>query len=166
VYLWLLFARYIYSRFWNNSTGGVILTVFPLVNPYHPLHFPHQPSLWGFRQILPTCFIFQATFFRALLPNKWLVWKSAVTPRWNLFVRRITSSGQTTEFRLQVTTDTGSNIHLPFIGFHSFVYLFHRQLFSFVDQFTALRLSATGATWRIRILPMNQYDCWLITFGM
>jgi hypothetical protein len=38
-----------------------------------------------------------------------------------------------------------------------------------IDRFTALRFTATSvpsAEWRMRILPMNQYACWTITFGM
>jgi hypothetical protein len=40
---------------------------------------------------------------------------------------------------------------------------------TFVGRFTELRFTATGApraAMRIRILPMNQYACWPITFGM
>jgi hypothetical protein len=92
VYLWLLFARSIFYRFSNNFTGALSWQCFLLSISIVPSsYFPHLPSVWAFRQILTTCFIFQATFFPALHPNKWLVWKSAVTPRWNLFVRRITS---------------------------------------------------------------------------
>jgi hypothetical protein len=45
----------------------------------------------------------------------------------------------------------------------------YREVLTFVDRFTALRFTATGAptaAWRMRILPMNQYACWPITFGM
>jgi hypothetical protein len=40
------------------------------VNPVFPFrYFPHQPSVWGFRQTLPTCVIFQATSFLVVSPN-------------------------------------------------------------------------------------------------
>jgi hypothetical protein len=41
----------------------------------------------------------------------------------------------------------------------------YREVLTFVDRFTALRFTATGAlpgARRIRILPMTQYACWPI----
>jgi hypothetical protein len=46
---------------------------------------------------------------------------------------------------------------------------FHREVLTSVDRFTALRFTATGASpaeRRMRILPVNQYACWPITYGM
>jgi hypothetical protein len=45
----------------------------------------------------------------------------------------------------------------------------YRDVLTFVDRFTALRFTATGApsaARRIQILPMIQYSSWLIKFGM
>jgi hypothetical protein len=45
----------------------------------------------------------------------------------------------------------------------------YKVVLTVVDQFTALRFTATGAppaARQIRIFPMNQYACWPITFGM
>jgi hypothetical protein len=45
----------------------------------------------------------------------------------------------------------------------------NREIFKFIDRFTALRFTATGpplAVRGIRILPMNQLVWWPITFGM
>jgi hypothetical protein len=45
----------------------------------------------------------------------------------------------------------------------------YREVLTFADRLTALRFMATGAppaARRIRILPMNQYPSWPITFGM
>jgi hypothetical protein len=46
---------------------------------------------------------------------------------------------------------------------------FYMEVLTFVDRFSALRFTAAGASpaaRRIRFLPMNQYACWPITFGM
>jgi hypothetical protein len=46
--------------------------------------------------------------------------------------------------------------------------LLYREVLSFVNRFTALHFTATGAlpaVRPIRIFPMNQYACWPITFG-
>jgi hypothetical protein len=45
----------------------------------------------------------------------------------------------------------------------------YMEVLTFVDRFTALRFTATGAppaARRIQILQMNPYACWSITFGM
>jgi hypothetical protein len=70
VYLWLHLCLFPLLK---QCYRGVILTVFPPVNPRHPLSWLLPPSAWGFRQILPTYFIFQASFFPTLRPNKWLL---------------------------------------------------------------------------------------------
>jgi hypothetical protein len=48
-------------------------------------------------------------------------------------------------------------------------YTYYREVIGLIARFTALRFTETGAppaARRIQILSMNQYACWLITFGM
>lgn len=45
----------------------------------------------------------------------------------------------------------------------------YREILSYVDRFTALRFTEIGAppaAGRMRILPMTQYACWPVTFGV
>lgn len=67
---------------------------------------------------------------------------------------------------------TGFSFEILFLKYYMWasccIYLY-RELLTFVDQFTELSFTATNAQsaarW-VRILPMNQYVYWPITFAI
>jgi hypothetical protein len=54
--------------------------------------------------------------------------------------------------------------HRDSFAFFSICTHTHREVLTLVNRFTAT--GASSAPRRIRILPMNQYTCWPITFGI